>query len=69
MWPVQKSVSRRTSLDGRGGDVQWKNHTPGLSATKRSVTECMDGTCTVSLRIGLRCPSTKGGFSVSFVDV
>ena len=34
-------------------DAQWKNQTPGLSATSRSVAECIDGICTVSLRMGL----------------
>ena len=34
-------------------DAQWKNQTPGLSATNRSVTEFIDGICTVSLRMGL----------------
>jgi hypothetical protein len=37
---------------GEVGDVQWNNHTPGLSATKRIVTESPAGTCTVSRRIG-----------------
>jgi len=34
-------------------DAQWKSHTPGLSATNRSVAECIDGICTVSLLMGL----------------
>ncbi|TFY82856.1 hypothetical protein EWM64_g1162 [Hericium alpestre] len=48
---------------------QWKIHTPGLSATTRSVTLFIDGTWTVSRRIGFAWPSTSGGFSSGSSEV
>ena len=50
-------------------DIQWKNHTPGLSATTRSVTEFMDGTWTVSRRIGFGWLSFRGGLRVGSSEV
>ena len=57
---------------GSGGtkeDVQCKNHTPGLSATNRSVADPRGGIPTTSLRVGFACPSTMGGFSVGSEEV
>jgi hypothetical protein len=55
----------------RGGKrgVQWKSQVPGLSAITRRVTECIEGTWTVSRRIGFFWPSTMGGLRVGSVDV
>ena len=51
------------------GYVQWKNQTPGLSATTRSVTDWPEGTWTVSRRIGFGWLSFSGGLSVGSSDV
>ena len=50
-------------------DLQWKNHTPGLSATTRRVTDSPTGTCTVSRRTGFGWLSFSGGLSVGSLEV
>ena len=67
----QECEEMRTAFLKRvgGGDVQWKSQTPGLSAMTRRVTECIEGTWTVSRRMGFFWPSMIGGLRAGSVDV
>ena len=62
IWPVYETetVKLINEINIVISNLQCNIQTPGLSATKRRVTDCPAGIWIVSLRIGFACPSTTG---------